>query len=193
MKDIVEGNRGHLSFQLTPSGRCDLSEARRSASTAMPYDAAAMPEEMEVLTGLARVAAAIAIALIVASGVFLRFFTHSALWLDEALTVDRSSLPVARHRCARSSRMARHRSTTTSSTTGWSCSGSPISPLARFPESSEWPPFPWRGWRPTALVAAPPRGSLWSSWPVRHSRFTTPPRRACTPSRSCSLAVVTSL
>jgi mannosyltransferase len=27
-------------------------------------------------------------------GVFLRFYTHSALWLDEALTVDRSRLPI---------------------------------------------------------------------------------------------------
>ena len=61
---------------------------------AVPYDVAAMPEEMEVLTGRARAAAAIVIALIVASGIFLRFYAHSALWLDEALTVDRSSLPV---------------------------------------------------------------------------------------------------
>jgi uncharacterized membrane protein len=53
-----------------------------------------MPEEMEVLTGRARVAAGIVIALIVAAGVFLRFFTHSAMWLDEALTVDRSRLPI---------------------------------------------------------------------------------------------------
>ena len=61
---------------------------------AVPYDVAAMPEEMEVLTGRARAAAAIVIALVVACGIFLRFSTHSALWLDEALTVDRSSLPV---------------------------------------------------------------------------------------------------
>jgi mannosyltransferase len=53
-----------------------------------------MPEEMEVLTGRARTAAGIVIALIVACGIFLRFFTHSAMWLDEALTVDRSSLPI---------------------------------------------------------------------------------------------------
>ncbi len=53
-----------------------------------------MPEEIEVLTGRARAAAEIVIALVVASGIFLRFYTHSALWLDEALTVDRSSLPV---------------------------------------------------------------------------------------------------
>ena len=61
---------------------------------AVPYDVAAMPEEIEVLTGRARAAAGIVIALVVASGIFLRFYTHSALWLDEALTVDRSSLPV---------------------------------------------------------------------------------------------------
>ena len=53
-----------------------------------------MPEEPEVLTGRARTVAGIVVALIVAAGIFLRFYTHSALWLDEALTVDRSRLPV---------------------------------------------------------------------------------------------------
>jgi len=53
-----------------------------------------MPEELEVLTGRTRTAAGIIVALIVAAGIFLRFYTHSAMWLDEALTVDRSSLPV---------------------------------------------------------------------------------------------------
>jgi len=53
-----------------------------------------MSEELEVLTGRARTAAGIVVALIVAAGIFLRFYTHSAMWLDEALTVDRSSLPV---------------------------------------------------------------------------------------------------
>jgi mannosyltransferase len=33
--------------------------------------------------------------LVVAAGVVLRFSTHSALWLDEALTVDRARLPVS--------------------------------------------------------------------------------------------------
>src|SRR5208282_157031 len=49
---------------------------------------------MEMLAGRARAAAGIAVALVVAAGIFLRFYTHSALWLDEALTVDRSHLPV---------------------------------------------------------------------------------------------------
>ena len=89
------GPLGHLGVVSAPRrsepGRPGLV---RLAAMAVPYDVAAMPEEIEVLTGRARAAAGIVIALIVAFGIFLRFFTHSALWLDEALTVNRSSLPV---------------------------------------------------------------------------------------------------
>jgi len=52
--------------------------------------------DIEVLNGRARILAGVAVALIVATGIFLRFFTHSALWLDEALTVDRSALPLGK-------------------------------------------------------------------------------------------------
>ena len=34
-------------------------------------------------------------AVIVIGGIILRFYTHSALWLDEALTVNRARLPLS--------------------------------------------------------------------------------------------------
>jgi mannosyltransferase len=37
---------------------------------------------------------AVGLTLVVAAGIFLRFYTHSAEWLDEALTVNRSQLPL---------------------------------------------------------------------------------------------------
>jgi mannosyltransferase len=54
-----------------------------------------MPEEIPALTGRLRALAAAGVVLVVAFGLFLRFYTHSALWLDEALTVDRARLPVS--------------------------------------------------------------------------------------------------
>jgi mannosyltransferase len=54
-----------------------------------------MPEAPPVVTGRLRTAAAIGVVVVVAGGVVLRFVTHSALWLDEALTVDRSRLPLS--------------------------------------------------------------------------------------------------
>ena len=40
-----------------------------------------------------RTVVGIAVVAVVALGIILRFYTHSALWLDEALTVDRARLP----------------------------------------------------------------------------------------------------
>jgi mannosyltransferase len=57
-----------------------------------------MSEAPPVLTGLAgrlRTVVALAVVVVVALGVMLRFYTHSALWLDEALTVDRARLPLS--------------------------------------------------------------------------------------------------
>jgi mannosyltransferase len=51
-------------------------------------------EPVEELTGRWRTLAAIGIAVIVALGLVLRFWTRSALWLDEALTVDIARLPL---------------------------------------------------------------------------------------------------
>ena len=42
-----------------------------------------------------RTVVGIAVVAVVALGIILRFYTHSALWLDEALTVDRARLPVS--------------------------------------------------------------------------------------------------
>jgi mannosyltransferase len=52
------------------------------------------PEETPALTGWMRTAAAGGIALVVAAGLLLRFWTRSDLWLDEALTVDIARLPL---------------------------------------------------------------------------------------------------
>lgn len=46
------------------------------------------------LGGTWRVAAIVGLAAVVVTGLGLRFWTHSALWLDEALTVDISRLPL---------------------------------------------------------------------------------------------------
>jgi mannosyltransferase len=51
-------------------------------------------EENQVLHGRVRTLCVAAAVLVVAFSVFLRFYTTSKLWLDEALTVDRSSLPL---------------------------------------------------------------------------------------------------
>jgi mannosyltransferase len=53
-----------------------------------------MSEEVPALTGRLRTAAVVTTAAVIAAGVFLRFVTHSALWLDEALTVDIARLPL---------------------------------------------------------------------------------------------------
>jgi mannosyltransferase len=53
-----------------------------------------MPEEVPGLTGRTRVLAGVGVAVIVAAGLLLRFWTRSGLWLDEALTVDIARLPL---------------------------------------------------------------------------------------------------
>jgi hypothetical protein len=50
---------------------------------------------LPVLTGRWRTVVGLAVVAVVGLGIFLRFYTHSALWLDEALTVDRARLPVS--------------------------------------------------------------------------------------------------
>ena len=50
-------------------------------------------DQVEALTGRLRVVVAIGVALVIAVGIGLRFWTSSALWLDEALTVDIAKLP----------------------------------------------------------------------------------------------------
>jgi mannosyltransferase len=54
-----------------------------------------MSEAPPVLTGRMRTVVGLAVVVVVVVGVILRFFTHSALWLDEALTVNRSRLPIS--------------------------------------------------------------------------------------------------
>jgi mannosyltransferase len=54
-----------------------------------------MSEALPVLPGRFRTVVGIAVVAVVALGIVLRFFTHSGLWLDEALTVDRARLPVS--------------------------------------------------------------------------------------------------
>ena len=53
-----------------------------------------MPEEVPALSGRLRLAAAVGVGRCVAAGIVLRFWTRSALWLDEALTVDIARLPL---------------------------------------------------------------------------------------------------
>jgi mannosyltransferase len=53
-----------------------------------------MSEEVPALTGRLRIVAAFGVVVVVAIGTVLRFYTHSALWLDEALTVDIARLPL---------------------------------------------------------------------------------------------------
>jgi mannosyltransferase len=53
-----------------------------------------MPEEVPGLTGRTRVLVGAGVALVVAAGLLLRFWTRSGLWLDEALTVDVARQPL---------------------------------------------------------------------------------------------------
>jgi mannosyltransferase len=48
-----------------------------------------------VVNGRLRTVVGLAVVAVIALGVILRFTTHSALWLDEALTVDRARLPLS--------------------------------------------------------------------------------------------------
>jgi mannosyltransferase len=50
--------------------------------------------QVEALTGRLRVVVAIGVALVIAVGIGLRFWASSALWLDEALTVNIARLPL---------------------------------------------------------------------------------------------------
>ncbi len=57
----------------------------------------ALPREYDhvpALSSRARTVVAVGLTIVVAIGIFLRFYTHSAEWLDEALTVNRSQLPL---------------------------------------------------------------------------------------------------
>ena len=51
-------------------------------------------DQVAALTGRLRVVVAIGVALVIAVGIGLRFWTPSALWLDEALTVNIARLPL---------------------------------------------------------------------------------------------------
>ena len=51
-------------------------------------------QEVPALTGRLRVVAGVGVVLVVTAGLVLRFWTRSALWLDEALTVDIARLPL---------------------------------------------------------------------------------------------------
>ncbi len=53
-----------------------------------------MSEEVPTLTGRTRLVAGVAVVLVIAAGVLLRFWTRSGLWLDEALTVNIARLPL---------------------------------------------------------------------------------------------------
>jgi mannosyltransferase len=50
--------------------------------------------EVQALTGRLRVVVAVGVVLVVAAGIALRFWSPSALWLDEALTVNIARLPL---------------------------------------------------------------------------------------------------
>ncbi len=53
-----------------------------------------MPEEVPTLTGRTRLVVGVAVGVVLAAGLLLRFWTRSALWLDEAQTVDIARLPL---------------------------------------------------------------------------------------------------
>ena len=54
-----------------------------------------MSEEVPALTGRMRIVVGVAVGLVIAAGLLLRFWTRSGLWLDEALTVNIARLPAA--------------------------------------------------------------------------------------------------
>jgi hypothetical protein len=60
----------------------------------MPGEVAGEIERVPTLEGRLRTVAVVGAVVVVVIGVFLRFYTHSALWLDEALTVNIARLPV---------------------------------------------------------------------------------------------------
>jgi hypothetical protein len=53
-----------------------------------------MSEEVPALTGRTRIVVGVAVAVVIAAGLLLRFWTRSGLWLDEALTVNIARLPL---------------------------------------------------------------------------------------------------
>ncbi len=53
-----------------------------------------MPEELPTLTGRTRLVVGVAVGVVLAAGLLLRFWTRSGLWFDEAQTVDIARLPL---------------------------------------------------------------------------------------------------
>jgi uncharacterized membrane protein len=53
-----------------------------------------MPEQVTPLSGRTRALVVLGVVIVLAAGVLLRFWTRSAMWLDEALTVDIARLPL---------------------------------------------------------------------------------------------------
>ncbi len=53
-----------------------------------------MPEEVPTLAGRTRLVVGVAVVVVLAAGLLLRFWTRSGLWLDEAQTVDIARLPL---------------------------------------------------------------------------------------------------
>src|SRR5271168_64453 len=53
-----------------------------------------MPEEVPALAGRTRLVVGVAVGVVLAAGLLLRFWTRSALWFDEAQTVDIARLPL---------------------------------------------------------------------------------------------------
>jgi mannosyltransferase len=53
-----------------------------------------MPEAVTPLTGRTRTLVVVGVAAIIAAGLLLRFWTRSAMWLDEALTINIAKLPL---------------------------------------------------------------------------------------------------
>ena len=147
----------------------------------MSADKSAGYNQVPALTGrLKTVEIRIAIALTVAAGVALRFWTPSALWLDEALTVNIARLPLheipARlkqdgapplfyYLLHFSIHVFGQSDLATRALAG-------VFGVLTLPSPGLPPKGPAGGWWP---------GPLWCWWPARLSPSTTPPSPACTP------------
>ena len=139
-----------------------------------------MPDEVPALSGRTRLVAAVAVGVVLAAGILLRFWTRSGLWLDEALTVDIARLPL-------------HQIPTALKHDGapplyyyllhfWMLafgqSNVAVRALSGALRRGDAPGGV--ALRHAASGAGPWPGRCWSCWPARPSPSTTPPRRACT-------------
>ncbi len=155
-----------------------------AVAVADPAVAAADPEG-PAYSSVLRTALAVGTVLALVAALVLRFWTSSDLWLDEALTVNISKLPI--HEIPSYLRRDGAPPLFYFLLHFWmGVFGSSDLAVRALPGCSASPPSPSSGWPGAAWADAPRRGRRCCSWRPRRSPSATTPRRGCTRWSPCS-------